>query len=193
MQQIMSIFLSSSSLDSIFFIFLAVSLFSNFVNAEESFKLIAKGIPNTSLSTEQNIMEDTSITEMDLNFSQPNGICKSSSSCQIEIPKDASIPAFFSAPTGTENHITFYVDFFFRDPANEDLTPKKKDLVETYNIYHQTSVTDIQENNENDQVVYYFDGTMSIDNDFQKISKEYTIKGIYKLPERLVEISGTRN
>jgi hypothetical protein len=38
------------------------------------------------------------------------------------------------------------------DPANKDLKPKKKDLVETYNIYHQTTVTDIQENIGNDQV-----------------------------------------
>ena len=132
------------------------------------------------------------IVSMNLNFSKPNEICKSTS-CIVEIPKEGSISAFFSAPTGTENHVTFYVDFFVRDPANKDLTPKKKDLVETYNIYHQTTVTDIQENIENDQVIYYFDGTMSIDNDFQKSSKEYTIKGIYKLPERIVDNTGIKN
>jgi hypothetical protein len=35
--------------------------------------------------------------------------------------------------------------FFVRDPvANKDLTPKKRDIVETYNLYQYPTVTDIK-------------------------------------------------
>jgi hypothetical protein len=80
----------------------------NNVNAEESFILTANIVPNLSLGEDR---EDSDIVSMNLNFSKSNEICKSTS-CILEIPKEGSVSAFFSAPSGTENHVTFYVDFF---------------------------------------------------------------------------------
>ena len=157
---------------------------SIFSLTEDSIELNATGIPYTSLGEG----EDSYITKMDLKFSNPNSVCQSTK-CIVEIPNDN---VWFSAPTGTENHITFSGDLFIRDEANNDLTPKKKDLVETWNIYDQNYVSDIVENVSSNEIIYYFDGTLSFNNDFKKLEEEYKMKGFYKLPERILQINGTR-
>jgi hypothetical protein len=158
--------------------------------AEDSFVLNATGIPYT-YSGEG---EDSYLTNMDLKFSSSTSLCRSST-CIAEIPDSSSVR--FSAPTGTESLIHFNGDFFIRDEANKDLTPKKKDLVETwnidaFNIYESPSVTDIVENMENNQTVYYFDGILTFKNNFKNLEYEYDMKGFYQLPERIVQINGTR-
>jgi hypothetical protein len=77
------------------------------------------------------------------------------------------------------------------------LTPKKKDLVETwhidaFNINESPSVTDIVENMEKNQTIYYFDGILTFKNNFQNLEYEYDMKGSYQLPERILQINGTR-
>ena len=166
-------------------IFLVVFSISNISPVlGDSLVLNATGIP---YSDEE--QEDSYLTNMVLNFSNPNNVCQSTN-CIVEIPDSTSV--WFSAPTGTESHITFNGDFFVRDEANKDLTPKKKDLVETWHIYEQTYVTDILENTENNQTIYYFDGTLSFKNNFNSLENEYNMKGFYQLPQRILQINGTR-
>ena len=155
----------------------------NFAKAED-FVLNAKGIP---YSNEEK--EDSYLLDMDLKFSNPNNVCQSTK-CLIEIPESNSV--WFSAPTGTENHVTIYGKFFIRDDANNNLTPLKRDLVETWNVYGQNYVSDIDENIDNNEIIYYFNGTLSFNNDFKKLEEEYEMKGFYKLPERILQINGTR-
>jgi hypothetical protein len=164
-------------------VFSISNVFSLSALAEDSLVLNATGIP---LSNEE--QEDSYLTKMDIKFSGFNSICNSSI-CTVEIPSSNSV--WFSAPTGTESHITFYGDFFVRDEGNKDLTPKKKDLVETWHVYEQTDVTNIIENIENNQTIYYFDGTLSFNNNFNNIENEYDMEGFYQLPERILQINGT--
>ena len=157
---------------------------SIFALTEDSFVLNATGIPYTALGEEV-----SQITEMELKFSSSNSVCQSTT-CMGEIPDGSYL--ILSTPTGTESQISFYGDFFIRDEANKDLTPKKKDLVETWSISEAPSVTDIVENIENNQTVYYFDGTLSFKNNFNSLENEYNMKGSYQLPERILQINGTR-
>ena len=166
-------------------VFSISNVFSISALAEDSFVLNATGILYTSLGEG----EDSYITKMDLKFSNPNNVCQSTQ-CIIEIPSSDSV--WFAAPTGTEKYITFNGDFFIRDEANKDLTPKKKDLVETWRIYASNYVSDIVENVNSSKTIYYFDGTLFFDKHFKKLEEEYKMKGFYKLPERILQINGTR-
>ena len=72
------------------------------------------------------------------------------------------------------------------------MTPKKKDLVESWHVYEQTYVSDIADNIDNNETIYYFNGTLSFNNEFRKLEEEYKMNGFYKLPERILQINGTR-
>ncbi|MGD1837877.1 MAG: hypothetical protein ACPKPY_07445 [Nitrososphaeraceae archaeon] len=160
---------------------------TNIVNAEEII-LKATGIPNDSLSSEDK--KYFYLTKIDLEFSSSsNKICKSDS-CIVEIPSPNSV--WFLVDNGTKNQVTLYGDFFIRDGVNNDLTQKKRYLVETWNIYDQNCITDIVENSDKNGTTYIFNGKFSFKNKYKNSEVDYEIEGFYILPDRILQIYGTR-
>lgn len=70
---------------------------------------------------------------------------------------------YFSPPEPSDYTVTVMVDFRWMDSINANMTDKKRDLVENYQMYPVTMQTyDIFESIDPKKEIYYFNGTLNI-------------------------------
>jgi hypothetical protein len=125
--------------------------------------------------------------DLDITFNIPNEICKSGN-CKV-IAKD------FWTPTLSSNNLLFINGYFQikDDITNKDLTSKKRDLVESFQMSSYVDIVDIKEDLENKITTYFFEGPITFKNDMNNKAYNYDIKGSYVEPSEKLYFIGEKD
>jgi hypothetical protein len=121
-----------------------------------------------------------------------NDLCKGGEECKF-IPRNI----YFSPPQPNDYKIFVNVDFRFVDSINENMSEKKRDLMEGYHMYPSIIETyNIFESTDpnNNTEIYYYDGIFNIykSNTIGMPILSFDMKGTYSLPEQKLVIVGNK-